>query len=109
MSVMKSLMDSLPWHRLRPAPQLLAEQPGEETPHEFISAARTDAGDVVLVYSPTGGRISVCADAVRPPARAEWWNPRNSERTGAAPVRGNAQSFEAPDDEDWLLCIRQGD
>jgi hypothetical protein len=43
------LFGSIEWWRLRPAPDLVANQPGEVTPARYIAAARSEAGELALM------------------------------------------------------------
>jgi hypothetical protein len=127
MEVLRRLFDDLPWWRLRPAPELLTEQPGERDPRLFVAAARTVEGTLVLVYlpgaglsdaayltpawiarSPSGGHIlRLDTSGLRRPAVARWCDPRNGARFDAARVTGAIDTFVAPDNDDWLLLIEQ--
>ena len=102
---MKHLSDfftSIDWPSLRPAPQLLAAQPGEENPSKFISAAGNEAGTLLVLYLPAGGEVSLREDAVKA-AGAKWYDPRTGHY---APARGEGGKFKAPTDEDWVLLLR---
>lgn len=112
MSVLRGMMDSLDWPRLRPAPEILAEQPGLQDPARFIAVASTVEGDLTIAYTPGGDTIRLTS--LPTPAGAQWLDPRTGRSTSAGPVevspphRGRASNaaFEPPDDGDWLLVIR---
>jgi hypothetical protein len=91
-----AFFSSFNWWRLRPAPQLLAEQPGDNDPNQFIAAAQTD--DAVIAYLPEGGSVTFKMK----PSSAQWFNPRTGERSAAE----GTQTLTAPTDEDWILCVR---
>lgn len=42
MTLLQEFFASGPWHRLRPVPEAVREQPGEKEPAKFIAAARTE-------------------------------------------------------------------
>ena len=62
MSVMVDIMNKLPWPQLRPAPELLALQPGESALETWVSLARTPAG-LLVAYLPLGGQLELVATA----------------------------------------------
>jgi hypothetical protein len=45
-------IQQLPWWTLRPAPELLAEQPGDRVPDEFVSVVKSEDHRTILVYLP---------------------------------------------------------
>ncbi|MGI9174251.1 MAG: DUF4038 domain-containing protein, partial [Rhodothermales bacterium] len=94
------LFTSLDWWTLRPAQDLLAEQPGGDDPARFVAAARASSGTPMVVYLPTGGSVTLSQDVG---AEAFWFNPRDGSRTSAAPVA--ARTYTAPDDQDWVLVF----
>lgn len=105
MSALRQFFESITWWQLRPAPELLAEQPGEENPHRFVAAARTDDGGLAVLYLPEGGSITLQAEPLKLPAVAQWFNPRTDEWTDAGVVSKATQNFAAPNNDDWVLCI----
>jgi hypothetical protein len=105
MAHLAALFTSIDFWRLRPAPAILAEQPGSGAPARFIAAAASDARDLVVVYTPEGQPILLKADTV-PRRRATWFNPRTGARTPANGARSEAISrFEPPGDGDWILVM----
>jgi len=96
MTVLRGLFDALPWWELRPAPELLAEQPGDADPTRHIMAAATADGSLAVLYTPVGGTLKLNL----PGAMAgQWFDPR----TGAS---AEATDFTAPDEQDWVLVLR---
>jgi hypothetical protein len=101
------LFTSIRFWRLRPAPALLAVQPGVDAPRRFIAAAASPDRDLVVVYSPEDRVISLVANRM-PRGRAQWYDPRNGTRTPAVGVRaGPSIRFETPADGDWVLVIKR--
>ncbi len=88
-----------PFGKLRPAPGLLANQPGEQNPQQFIAAASTDTGDWTVLYLPVGGRVALQA---QPAGTASWFDPRTGKRQPAT----GGPAYTAPDDQDWVLEFR---
>jgi hypothetical protein len=108
MTVLRRYFESGAWPRLRPAQDLLAEQPGAADARQFIAAARTDAGDWTVVYTPAGGAIRL-RDGAADGASARWFNPRDGHWSpvNAAEELGDEATYFAPDDEDWVLDLRR--
>jgi len=96
----------VPFDRLRPAPQLVA--PAEYVPGGRPLALATEELDVVAVYLPVGGAVTLdlSSGADR---QAQWYDPRTGESRAA---RGNGLTFTSPegvDDQghplDWVLTL----
>jgi hypothetical protein len=105
---LRELFASLDWWRLRPAPELLAEQPGAAAAERFIAAARTEDGAVAVVYVPEDPRVRLRADAISS-MQATWFDPRTGERppaAGAADESG-AIAFPTPAPGDWVLLLKR--
>ncbi len=100
MSAIRAILAQVEWWRLRPAQELLAEQPGEADPRESIAVSASDDRDLLVAYLPSGGDVTLSASEL--PQRAAWHDPRTGEsrRTGAT-----AHTFTAPDERDWVLVL----
>jgi hypothetical protein len=96
------LFATFDWWRLRPAPELLAEQPGTADPRRHIAIARTDDERVTVASVPMGDAVKL-ADGAR--GRARWFNPRAGLWTAA--VSASGKHFAPPNDKDWVLVIRK--
>ncbi len=105
MKLLADFFASLPWWQLRPDEEgLLAAQPGAEDPARHIAAARTQKGDVAVLYLPAGGAVTLKPGALGSGPHAEWFDPRTGART---PARSAGQdTFQAPDAQDWVLLLR---
>jgi hypothetical protein len=101
------LFMSLEWWQLRPAPELLVDQPGSEKMSHFIAAARSDKGDLAVIYVPEKRMIQLNLDNLLTELSAYWFNPRTGERITAA-MNGTAArlTFDTPDVGDWVLVLR---
>lgn len=104
MKVMADLFTALPWWTLRPDTAVLAEQPGGDDPAKHVSAARSERGDLALLYLPVGGAVRLRPGALPDGLRAEWIDPRTGQRTPARRETDNL--FRAPDAQDWVLLLR---
>jgi hypothetical protein len=105
MTKMRRFFGSLPWWTLRPAPELLQAQPGTEDPRRFVAAAKTEGGEMAVVYLPKGGEFQLNAQALVLPTDARWFHPRTGAWSDAGSLTESSQTFQAPDEKDWLLCI----
>ncbi len=101
------LMASLPWWTLRPAPDMLAVQPGWDEPAQAVVAARTDDGRQAVVYIPRGSEATLRLTSGARPTRAEWFDPRTGERQATVvPTEGEIWPVESPDEQDWVLLLQ---
>jgi hypothetical protein len=87
---------SVEWWRLRPDPGMVGNQAADRA--RYVAASRSAEGDVVAVYLPAGGEVSLrLAEGLE----LTWFDPRTGSRTLAdrlvAPTEG----------EDWLLLGRR--
>jgi hypothetical protein len=106
MAHVAALFTSIDFWRLRPAPAVLAEQPGTGAAARFIAAAASDKRDLAVVYSPESQAIRLDAQRL-PRGRASWVNPRTGERSPAAGQRsGTLVEFTPPGSEDWVLLFQ---
>jgi hypothetical protein len=97
------------FHRLRPAPDLLASGP-TELGHQPSVLAAADRSQVA-VYLPTGGELvlNLAGDGYT----SQWFNPRTGEQSATTPAAsGESTRFTAPsgaDDPvqpwDWVLVL----
>jgi hypothetical protein len=99
MSRLRAIIEHLPWTRLVPAPELLAEQPGRKNPGAFIAAARAGT-ECVVVYVPLGGTVRFAPGAMPMSALR-----RLDPATGAAePLEWReGHAVELPAGRDWLI------
>ena len=98
---------SFDFWRLRPAPTILAAQPGTETAARFIAAAASDGGDLAVVYTPEQQPIALDAAAV-PKGRATWHNPATGARRAAKSMpTDSGLRFDPPGGGDWVLVLEK--
>ena len=106
MAHVAALFTSIDFWRLRPAPDVLAQQPGTAATTQFITAAASESRDLVVAYTPEARTITV-VDKVAA-GRAAWHNPRTGARTAATGQHGNGGvQFETPEPGDWVLVVRR--
>lgn len=106
---LKSFFDGLEFWRLRPAPQMLVKQPGDESPLRHVSISKTVEGDFAVAYIPSDRSIEVRLDQLPGRPQITWMNPRDGKRTPAVGVvTGGALQLPTPAAGDWVLLIRAG-
>ena len=110
MTLLRQLFESLPWPDLRPAPDLLADQPGDDNPWQFVAAAQTQDRTATVVYAPEGATITLRAGRITRPAIARWFNPRDGKFGKPLELAPNgSQTFKSPNFRDWVLVITRED
>jgi hypothetical protein len=99
------LFNQIEWWRLRPAPEMILEQPGREQAGRWVVAAQTESGDLAVVYTPKDPLILTLV-SLRAGLSAYWVNPRSGDRLTAT-FQGDRQRvvFETPSLGDWLLLF----
>jgi hypothetical protein len=102
---LRTFFDSFEWWRLRPAQELLGEQPGVEDPSRFVAAAKSEDGRFAVAYLPAGGTVHLNLEGLPSPLTARWFNPRDGRWQRPAPVSGPTATLSAPSDEDWALWL----
>jgi hypothetical protein len=87
----------------------VAGQPGFDSPLRHVVAARTEARDMSVVYSPQDRAFNIERDALPANPKLTWLNPRTGELRPAnanADANATALRFETPSAGDWLLVAR---
>jgi hypothetical protein len=105
---LREFFGSIPWWRLRPAPELLAEQPGEATAERSIAAARTEEGDTAVLYIPEDRIVRLRGDVARG-MHVTWFDPRTGVRQpteSPAPDGSGTITFTTPAPGDWVLLLK---
>lgn len=112
MTHLADFFNSIDFWRLRPAPEVLAVQPGNADPRRFISAARTDRKDLMVFYVPADRVVEVKLEALTTMTASPtltWMNPRTGERRAAvALLLANTCQIPTPDAGDWVLLVTAG-
>ena len=70
-----------------------------------VTALRSAAGDLAVLYFARGGQTALNPDKLADGVQAEWYNPRSGSRRPPKPVAPH--TYRAPDEEDWVLLLRQ--
>ncbi|MBN2356489.1 hypothetical protein JXO59_10270, partial [candidate division KSB1 bacterium] len=102
-----NLLRQYQWWRLKPAPEIVAEEPGENKAHDFISVVKTDTDDLMMAYVPA--RLTVKLFNRRKLNYAgQWFDPVNNQFSAAKPG-GRLELLELvpPKDGDWVLVLEE--
>jgi Protein of unknown function (DUF4038)/Domain of unknown function (DUF5060)/Putative collagen-binding domain of a collagenase len=105
MKYLEGFFTSFPWWELRPDDKLLSGQPGGDDPALYVSAARSEKGDLAVLYLPVGGEVRLKAGILTKGLQAKWFDPRTGQSTAARPTGDN--TFHAPNELDWVLLLRK--
>lgn len=105
--LLSGFIQSFDWWTLKPAQELLMEQPGLETYNHFISVVANDQKDLILAYLPHPTTIQL-----RLPQRlvyqAQWFDPvTGSYQTAKMEQSDGLTSFTSPGDQDWILVLEK--
>jgi hypothetical protein len=106
MSRLRSFFETLPWWTLRPAPDLLIVQPGDEDSECFVAAALSQDGDIAVAYTPTPDPLHLNVDLLPNRPVVCWYDVRTGEWTDACAVPDESGVIAPPGEGDWLLCVR---
>ncbi len=103
---LRRFLDGLPWWRLRPAPELLIEQPGDARVEAFVAVSATPERDTVVAYLPLGGEIVLRVSQLPAGRQARWYDPAGGRwvEGGSLPA-GDEFAAVAPGDGDWVLVL----
>ncbi|MDO1451662.1 DUF4038 domain-containing protein [Rhodocytophaga aerolata] len=103
-----NFMRTLEWWNLKPAPQLLVQQPGDKTYNQFVSVSRTDDGTTTLVYVPQSMTIQLYnLNGVA--FNGQWFNPVANQISKAKVAESKGILAIAPPTQsgDWVLVLKQ--
>jgi hypothetical protein len=102
MAHLAALMESIPFHTLRPAPELIVKQPGVLAPAKWIAAARNEADTLLVAYTPEQQPLELRQRDLP----MEWFDPRTGRRTGVVGVvNGDNLLLTPPGEGDWVLVV----
>jgi hypothetical protein len=101
------MMQTLPWWRYRPCPELLLEQPGDETYNHFIAVAKTDDHESIVAYLPVRQTIKV-SNPLNLRYRGRWFDPIENEYREAKVVHGkNTLEATSEAEQDFVLILEK--
>jgi hypothetical protein len=98
---------SIQFWRLRPAQDMLVTDPGLVEARRHIAAARTQEGDLAVLYVPEDRSLQIWFNDLPPSVETSWTDPRNgSKRPVIAVLNGDKIQFTTPGPGDWLLLLK---
>lgn len=106
MKIVRDHFDRIDWPSLRPAQELVPNQTVDAEFSNYVAAARTEAGDSALVYTPKHQTLVLDLTSFKDSLSATWLNPRDGQALPAgrqAPRSG--VRLTPPADGDWLLLL----
>jgi hypothetical protein len=107
MTHLVEIFSQIPWWQLRPAPDLLAYQPGTQQVQHFVAAGLTTDRKLAVIYTPITQRLRLRTQQLTGEGEALWFNPRNGRLEVKMAFRGAAEeSFTPPGEGDWVLVLR---
>lgn len=107
MAYLADFFASVDWWKLRPAPIVVVNNPGVQTPSKFIAGAKTDDKELMVVYVPEDRTVEIKLDSMPPSPNVTWFNPRTGEKSPAvAVVTANTCQFPTPAEGDWILFMK---
>jgi hypothetical protein len=105
MTYMKRFFESIDWWRLRPANDLILNQP--EEPASVMAAAQSENGNLFAAYLPGNKAIELDLRHLGTGLHATWFDPVTGKYTPAATLNpGGTQTFTPPGNGDWVLLLR---
>jgi len=105
MKYLHRFFKSIEWWRLIPAQEVLTGQPGKKDASKFVAAAKTKEGDLLVVYLPEGGPVTLKTDSLKKGLTARWYHPRTGGWLDAGDIDKSPQTFKPADRNDWVLLI----
>ncbi|MDX2149686.1 MAG: DUF4038 domain-containing protein [Bryobacteraceae bacterium] len=108
MTVLRDVLYSMEWWRLRPDRTLLASEPEDAEFRGYPMAARTDDAQVGLLYLPANPAVELDLSGFKGDVRAIWIDPRTGARRPAGKLRpAYGVAVKTPGEGDWLLLLRK--
>ncbi len=105
MKYVAEFFTSIPWWTLQPDDNLLVEQPGEADPSRHVSAARSEKGDLAVIYLPVGGAVRLKTGVMLKDLRSEWFDPRTGRKSPAQ--EEGPGTYHSPEEQDWVLLLQK--
>jgi hypothetical protein len=97
----------LEWWRLRPAPEILAEQPGDKTFNRFIAVSKTANHDLIVVYIPFQTTVKLYAP-YGCEYTGQWFDPvENKYSTAKVEIKNRMIKVVSDKRSDMVLVLRK--
>jgi len=102
-----SFMRRFEWWRLRPAPEILAHQPGRENYQHFISVMKTNDNDIIMAYMPVKSTVNLF-NPLDNRYSGQWFNPvTNSFSEALVTEKNGILESTSPEDSDMVLILEK--
>jgi hypothetical protein len=99
MAHLRTFFESLPWTELRPAQDLVRDQPGATDTKKFVACAATPDRKTAVFYFPPG-TVQTLVPNLSPNDTHFYFDPRTGERHSEA-------GFKPDPNEDWAIVIQR--
>lgn len=107
MKYLREIFEAIDWWRLRPCPELLHHQPGDLDAFAYVSAARSDLGDLAIFYVPKSTPVTVRSGLLRAGLAIEIIEPASGLRRSAGFLSDTATTTIHPDTgADAVILLR---
>ena len=95
------------WWKLKPAQNLLVEQPGDETFNHFISVVADHNKGIILAYVPNQTQVKLY-NMRQSVYTGQWFDPVNNEYENAdIQMENNIIKATSPSESDYVLILRR--
>lgn len=104
---LSEFMQSYPWWNLKPAPDKLAEQPGDQTFNHFISVVSNHDESLIMAYVPVQSEIKLY-NPLRYEYQAQWFDPiKGSKEAAEISNQGGVITSTSPQKQDYVLILQK--
>ena len=94
------------WWTLKPAPERLAKQPGDEDYRQFISVVQDDSASLVLAYVPRKSTVELY-NPRRIKYRGQWFDPSTAKYEKADLImKDGVLGATSPQEKDLVLVLK---
>lgn len=112
MKHLRDIFESIEWWRLLPSPELIAGQSENSSTFGQASAARSEAGDLAVIYLPQGGPVAVNTELLGAHLVVELIDPASGTRKRLSPPTTDkliAIQTDVASDAFILFCADRSD
>lgn len=107
MGYLFEFFNGLEWWSLKPASDLLRDQPGDSTFNEFVSILSDADQSLVLVYTPVRQSFHLFP-LLGTAYQAKWFDPKSNKYLDLGSLSGMGDlEFESPFEEDAILVLEK--
>lgn len=85
---------------------MLVNQPGKKDAAKFIAAAKSEQGDLAVIYLPEGAKVEIKTELLKAGLTARWYHPRTGGWLSADEPNKSVQAFTPADRNDWILLLQ---